>query len=166
MGWYYVEILQMLEEGRTPEEVIEYYGQPEIVNDAYIRRIIKHDDHHKKPNVRATMRKPKMDPPGKDTNQYKVWDWASKHGGVEIFKELYRTKEISAPKLAQELGVSMQTIINFNRDYTGNYRDRDPFYGKNKCLGQIHAEKNRRRWIPKDKRKKNKSTEQKLRDLF
>lgn len=167
MGWYHVEILELLDQGYSPEEIVAHYGQPEIVSIPYIQRIIRHRKHDTEPDVRATWRKPKSDPPNPGTQQYKVWEWVQKNiGSTELFKEMCRTKEINMSQLSREIHIPAHIIVNFKRDYTGNYRDRAVWYGNNKCLGQVQAEKNRRKWVPQSKRKKVKSAEQKLKELF
>lgn len=165
MGWFQSEIIEFLAQGSSVQDIIDHYGIP-VVNEKYIGRIIKYRTFTENDRTNDLYyRNPKTSAPGKDSKLYRVWEWAQNHGGLEKFLEDYN-KTFTPSSLAKELGIDNQTVINFRRNTVGNYRDRDPAYGhyvNTMYYAQVKAGKV---WKPKHKRKKEKSKEQNLRELF
>jgi hypothetical protein len=149
MQWS-VLILRMLEEGNTPEQIIQYIDNP-IVTRSYIKKLIRFRARARKKHWNS---KPvfHFDPVPGDW-LYPVHEQMLTMGSKEVFAKAY--KENGPLKLAKAFGVTKNHVLNYyHRVIKGYTNHRTPF----KDL------EDQRRWVTQ--RKKQRVPNKDLKGLF
>jgi hypothetical protein len=116
MNWSSVIWNMYRQEGKTVQEIINYFDQP-LVNREYILTVLENIKYLKKPPKIRTWNKRLFQhrPPLPGTKARITWDKVQEIGGKEAFLELEKTKSLS--QIARDWNFSVSQILNYKRDF-------------------------------------------------